>query len=120
MLYFLKSSKASCLDFSLQDGSSQICIDLIHFHDNIMFILIIILLMVFFFLLFSIVSSNYFRLLIENTIIEFIWTIIPGVILVSIAVPSLALLYSLDEFVDSTLSIKVIGHQWYWSYEYPD
>ena len=58
--------------------------------------------------------------LLERQIIECIWTIIPAIILIQIAIPSLLLLYILDESIDSLLTLKVIGHQWYWSYEYTD
>jgi cytochrome c oxidase subunit 2 len=58
--------------------------------------------------------------LLESQIIERIWTIIPAVILIQIAMPSLLLLYMLDESIDSSLTLKVLGHQWYWSYEYSD
>jgi len=58
--------------------------------------------------------------LLERQVIECIWTIIPAVILIQIAMPSLLLLYILDESVDTSLTIKVLGHQWYWSYEYRD
>lgn len=49
-----------------------------------------------------------------------IWTIIPGIILIFIALPSLRILYLLDETITPSLTIKTIGHQWYWSYEYSD
>lgn len=58
--------------------------------------------------------------LLERQMIECVWTIIPAVILIQIAIPSLILLYILDESIDSSITIKVIGHQWYWSYEYTD
>lgn len=58
--------------------------------------------------------------MLERQIIECIWTVIPAIVLVQIAIPSLLLLYMLDESIDSSLSLKVIGHQWYWSYEYSD
>ena len=58
--------------------------------------------------------------LLESQIIESIWTIIPAVILIQIALPSLLLLYMLDEAIDAALTIKVLGHQWYWRYEYTD
>ena len=58
--------------------------------------------------------------LLERQIIECVWTIIPAIILIQIAIPSLILLYILDESIDSSITIKVIGHQWYWSYEYTD
>ena len=60
------------------------------------------------------------RSLVEGQEIETIWTIIPAVILVFLALPSLRLLYLLDEVGDCGLTVKTIGHQWYWSYEYSD
>ena len=54
----------------------------------------------------------------HNAPLEIIWTIIPTVILILIAVPSFVLLYSMDEIYDPKLTIKAIGHQWYWTYEY--
>jgi len=68
-----------------------------------------------------IVWNSYISInLLERQIIECIWTIIPAVILIQIAMPSLLLLYMLDESIDSTLTLKVLGHQWYWRYEYTD
>ena len=54
------------------------------------------------------------------TLIELIWTITPAFILIAIAFPSFRLLYLLDEVISPTITIKVVGHQWYWSYEYSD
>lgn len=53
-------------------------------------------------------------------IVEWVWTFIPAALLFQIALPSLLLLYILDERSDSKLTVKTIGHQWYWSYEYGD
>lgn len=60
------------------------------------------------------------KTLLERQIIECVWTIVPAVILVQIAIPSLLLLYMLDESIDATLTLKALGHQWYWRYEYTD
>ena len=54
----------------------------------------------------------------HGTVLELVWTIVPSVILVFIAVPSFVLLYAMDEVIQPTITLKVIGHQWYWSYEY--
>ena len=54
------------------------------------------------------------------TLIELIWTITPALILILIAFPSFKLLYLMDEVNDSSMSILAEGHQWYWSYQYPD
>jgi len=56
----------------------------------------------------------------HNSLLEVLWTAIPVIILVLIAIPSLRLLYYLDRTPDAEMTIKAIGHQWYWSYEYPD
>jgi cytochrome c oxidase subunit 2 len=56
----------------------------------------------------------------HSTLLEIVWTIVPALILMFIAIPSFALLYALDEYIDPTITLKVIGHQWYWSYEYND
>lgn len=55
----------------------------------------------------------------HSTILELIWTIIPTIILIAIAIPSFILLYSLDEIVDTQCVVKIIAYQWYWKYEYP-
>ncbi|MFN4088972.1 MAG: cytochrome c oxidase subunit II [Alphaproteobacteria bacterium] len=56
----------------------------------------------------------------HNTLIEVIWTVVPVVILVAIAIPSFRLLYFLDRTDDADLTLKIIGRQWFWTYEYPD
>ena len=56
----------------------------------------------------------------HSTIIEIVWTIIPSLILIMIAIPSFALLYTIDEVISPQYTVKVIGHQWYWSYENTD
>jgi len=56
----------------------------------------------------------------HNTLIEILWTVIPIVILVGIAIPSMKLLYFADKVEDADMTLKVIGHQWYWEYQYPD
>lgn len=56
----------------------------------------------------------------HNTLLEVIWTAVPVIILLAIAIPSFRLLYFADKTVDADMTIKAIGHQWYWTYEYPD
>ena len=55
----------------------------------------------------------------HGTVLEIIWTLTPSIILMFIAIPSFSLLYTIDEVIDPKYTIKVIGHQWYWSYEIP-
>jgi cytochrome c oxidase subunit 2 len=56
----------------------------------------------------------------HNTLLEIAWTAIPVLILVVIAIPSFKLLYYADVIPEAGLTVKAVGHQWYWSYEYPD
>lgn len=60
------------------------------------------------------------KFLTHGTTLEIIWTITPAIILVLIAGPSFKLIYLMDEVIDPAVTLKVIGHQWYWSYEYSD
>jgi cytochrome c oxidase subunit 2 len=60
------------------------------------------------------------KYLTHGTVLELIWTVTPALILIAIAFPSFRLLYLLDEVISPTITIKVVGHQWYWSYEYSD
>ena len=56
----------------------------------------------------------------HNTVVEVLWTAIPIVILVVLAIPSFKLLYQQEKSENYDMTVKVIGHQWYWEYEYPD
>jgi cytochrome c oxidase subunit 2 len=56
----------------------------------------------------------------HNPVIEILWTVVPVVILVGIAIPSFKLMYYMDRVPNADMTIKVTAHQWYWSYEYPD
>jgi cytochrome c oxidase subunit II len=56
----------------------------------------------------------------HHTLVEVVWTVVPVLILVLIAIPSLRILYYSDRVEQADMTIKAIGHQWYWSYEYPD
>ena len=99
---------------------------LIELHDHLMFYLIIILFAVGWILISITKNFVYNKSLISNkyvnhgTLIELIWTVTPAFILILIAFPSFKLLYLMDEITDPSMSILVEGHQWYWSYQYPD
>ncbi|YP_002808472.1 cytochrome c oxidase subunit II (mitochondrion) [Palaemon carinicauda] len=108
----------SALNF--QDAASPLMEQLIFFHDHAMLVLILITTLVSFMLSSLFFNSLTNRFLLEHQTIETIWTILPAVILIFIALPSLRLLYLLDEVNNPNVTLKVIGHQWYWSYEYSD
>jgi cytochrome c oxidase subunit 2 len=104
----------------LQDRASPLIEQLIYFHDHTLTILIVITILVRQILVRILFNKFIHRYLLEGQIIETIWTILPAITLILIALPSLRLLYILDEINNPIISIKAIGHQWYWSYEYSD
>ena len=109
-----------------QDSASPQMEALVELHDNIMYYLVAILFSVGWVQGAIIKNFNNSKFPISNkylnhgTLIELIWTITPALILVLIAFPSFKLLYLMDEVTDPSLSVLAEGHQWYWSYEYPD
>nr|WMQ72217.1 cytochrome oxidase subunit II [Okanagana vandykei]WMQ72218.1 cytochrome oxidase subunit II [Okanagana vandykei] len=107
-------------NINLQDAMSPLMEQLIFFHDHTLIILIVITIIVGYMMMTLFLNSMIDRLLLEGQLIEFIWTLLPAMTLIFIALPSLRLLYLLDEVNNPLLTIKIIGHQWYWSYEYSD
>nr|YP_008999725.1 cytochrome c oxidase subunit II [Rhipicephalus australis]AGH19664.1 cytochrome c oxidase subunit 2 [Rhipicephalus australis] len=108
----------SQLTFS--DMNSPIMEQMVFFHDYAMMIILIITIITIYMII-NIMMNNFIsRSLMEGQEIEIIWTIIPALTLIFIAMPSLYLLYLTDETFNNQISIKVLGHQWYWSYEYSD
>jgi len=103
-----------------QDAASPLIEELIFFHDHAITILIIIISLVGYAAISLMLNKYTCRSLVEGQQIETIWTIVPAFILIFLALPSLRLLYLLDEVGDCNLTLKSIGHQWYWSYEYSD
>jgi cytochrome c oxidase subunit 2 len=108
-----------------QDPATPIMQGIIDLHHDLTFFMILIAVFVSWMIARTLVhfrqSQNPLpQKLLHGTAIEIVWTVTPSLILVLIAIPSFALLYSLDEVVDPALTLKAIGHQWYWSYEYSD
>nr|YP_010403085.1 cytochrome c oxidase subunit II [Gynaephora rossii]YP_010403098.1 cytochrome c oxidase subunit II [Gynaephora groenlandica]UQW19906.1 cytochrome c oxidase subunit 2 [Gynaephora rossii]UQW19919.1 cytochrome c oxidase subunit 2 [Gynaephora groenlandica] len=111
---------ATWSNFNLQNSASPLMEQIIFFHDHTLIILIMITILVGY-LMMSILFNKFInRFLLEGQMIELIWTILPAVTLIFIALPSLRLLYLLDELNNPLITLKSIGHQWYWSYEYSD
>nr|AWV83915.1 cytochrome oxidase subunit II [Tettigades lacertosa] len=111
---------ANWSNINLQDASSPLMEQLIFFHDHTLVILILITVVVGYMMSTLVFNNMINRLLLEGQLIELIWTLLPALTLIFIALPSLRLLYLLDEVNNPLLTLKIIGHQWYWSYEYSD
>nr|AFI54827.1 cytochrome c oxidase subunit II [Erthesina fullo] len=104
----------------IQDANSALMEQLMFFHDHTIMILSMITIMVVYIMISMIKNKFINRYLLEGQTIEFIWTTLPAITLIFIALPSLRLLYMIDEMNNPSITLKVIGHQWYWSYEYSD
>ena len=106
--------------FGLQDAFSPTIEEFIFFHDYLMLVLVFVITVVGYFMV-TLYKGSFSDLnLLEGQLLESVWTVAPAVILILIAVPSLTILYRLDSSYNSSLTLKVIGHQWYWRYEYSD
>jgi cytochrome c oxidase subunit 2 len=114
-----------------QDPATPTMEGIIDFHNNLMFFIVLIAIFTTWILgrclhfyadyeYGAASNSREVAMFTHSTPLEIIWTIVPAVVLLFIAVPSFALLYSMDEMIDPALTFKVVGHQWYWSYEYSD
>ena len=126
MPYTLLSDAPRPWGIYFQDSATPQMEGLLELHDNILFYLVIILFAVGWVLMNVIqgdinsISRFSHKSLSHGTMVELIWTITPGLILMLIAFPSFKLLYLMDEVSDPLMVILAEGHQWYWSYQYPD
>jgi len=122
-LYLLDSSSPWQVFF--QDSASPVMEGITNLHHDLMFFITFILFFVLVILFRTLYFFNYVRgrvasNVIHGTAIEIIWTVVPSFVLIVVALPSFALLYSIDEVIDPSLTIKCVGRQWYWAYEYSD
>lgn len=141
MLNFYNFLESSRWQINFQDPATPIAGRIIEIHHHVFFFLLVVLIFVIW-MLYRILNtfwavipenthtfnskelniiSDLSRLKFShNTTIEIIWTSIPSLILILIAIPSFGLLYAMDDIIDPEITVKTIGHQWYWSYEYSD
>ncbi len=129
MFFFYTTFCDASIDwqFGIQEPATPAAEGIIHFHNYLMFYMIVICILVFWILykiidLFNEDKNNFKNVqkFSHSSVLEIVWTILPAVVLLFLAIPSFALLYSLDELIDPDITLKTIGHQWYWSYEYSD
>jgi cytochrome c oxidase subunit 2 len=103
---------------SFQDRTSPTIEQLLFFHDHSIIVLILITVITMHLILSIIKGKVFHKFIMEGQEIETIWTILPAVLLIFIALPSLKTLYLIEDTKNPRITIKVNGHQWYWSYEY--
>nr|YP_009232299.1 cytochrome c oxidase subunit II [Epomophorus gambianus]AMA21286.1 cytochrome c oxidase subunit II [Epomophorus gambianus]QIP52866.1 cytochrome c oxidase subunit II [Epomophorus pusillus] len=103
-----------------QDATSPIMEELLHFHDHALMIVFLISSLVLYLISVMLTTNLTHTSTMDAQEVETIWTILPAMILIMIALPSLRILYMMDEINNPYLTVKTMGHQWYWSYEYTD
>ena len=119
------SDSARPWQMNFQDPATPIMEGIINFHNHIMFFLSMVVIFVSWMLIRCLWCFNENKNLISqkwthSTSLEIVWTLVPAIILMAIAVPSFALLFSMDEIIDPAITLKVLGNQWFWKYEYSD
>lgn len=109
----------------IQDPASPALQGMIKFHHFLMYFVIMIAVAVCWMLArayihFNEKANSIPQIFTHSSWLEIVWTILPAILLLCIAVPSFSLLYSLDAGPEPKVTIKIVGHQWYWTYEYSD
>lgn len=105
---------------NLQDAASPAILQLTYFHNHAMLVLTLVISCVGY-IIFAVISNPYTsQITLDAQKLEIIWTFLPTLILCVLAFPSLQLLYVMEESCAPRVTLKAIGHQWYWRYEYAD
>lgn len=102
-----------------QDSSSIFIRELIKFHDHAIIIIIGVIVLISYIIFFVLLNKNYYKFLSEGTLIEIIWSIVPTFLLVVLVIPSMKVLYLIEDENSPLYRFKIIAHQWYWTYVVP-
>ena len=115
LVSFLDASSRWQLLF--QDPATPVMEGIIEFHHDVMFLLVFIVFFVLYMLSAAVVQftnpASARDTFSHNTLLEVVWTVLPSLVLLVVAFPSFALLYSIDELVNPAATLKSVGHQWY-------
>lgn len=104
--------------YSLQDALRVTIEQIVYFHDYLIIVILIIICVVGYFLIFVLFLKSYSSRIVADHLVERVWTILPIIVLIFLVYPSIYLLYLIDERrVEFLCTLKVIAHQWYWSYK---
>ena len=125
MLQFFFSDAPLFWQTYFHDPASTTMEGILIFNKHLIFLLIVIVLFVGWFIFFTLHYFIEFKNKFQNSFVhskelEMVWTSIPALILLLLATPSFTLLYAMDEISEPELTLKILGHQWFWSYEISD
>lgn len=105
---------------SFQDRNSPVIEHLLFFHDHTIVVVGIITIIVLYTVFKTFTAKHFERFTTENTPIEVLWTNAPAIFVAFIGLPSIKILYLIEETINPLVTVKATGHQWYWSYDFPD
>lgn len=88
-------------------------------HDHVMTIMFRVIILITYVIYYLLVNTKYYKLFSEGTFIETIWSLVPAFLLVVLVLPSMRVLYIVEDVKSPVVSFKIVGHQWYWSYVVP-
>nr|YP_009232538.1 cytochrome c oxidase subunit II [Zebrias crossolepis]AID59814.1 cytochrome c oxidase subunit II [Zebrias crossolepis]AMA34326.1 cytochrome c oxidase subunit II [Zebrias crossolepis] len=106
--------------YGFQDAASPLMEELLLFHDHMLIVVFSISTLILYVIIAMVTAKFTDKRILDSQVIEIIWTILPAITLISVALPSLRILYLMDELNTPHLTIKTVAHQWFWSYEYTD
>ena len=125
MIFLTKCDSPEFWQTTLQEPASITMEGILIFNKHLLFLLTVIILVVAWIVAYTLYyffefNNKYESKFVHSTELEIVWTTIPAVILLILAVPSFSLLYAMDEIAEPEITLKVLGHQWFWSYEISD
>lgn len=109
----------SWLSLGFQDSSSPGMGELSILHDYVITIMLRVIILISYIMCYLIFNSKYYKFLSEGTFIETVWSMVPAFLLVILVLPSIKVLYMVEDVKAPSLTFKIIAHQWYWSYVVP-
>ena len=107
------------LALGFQDRSSPRIGELSCLHDHVMTIIFRVIILITYIMVYLLVNTKYYKFLSEGTFIETIWSIVPAFLLIILVLPSIKVLYMIEDVKSPVLTFKIVAHQWYWSYVVP-
>ena len=125
MMFFLKCDSPMYWQTYLQEPASISMEGILLFNKHLLFLLFVIVMFVGWLIFYTLYYYNEYNnkfhaKFVHSNELEIIWTSVPALILLLLATPSFTLLYAMDEISEPELSLKILGHQWFWSYEISD
>lgn len=105
--------------FTFQDRSSPFMRHLSFLHDHVIMIMLFVVVFIFYIIVYLVFCGIFYKYFCESTLVEAVWSVVPAFFLIVLVLPSIQILYFIEDVKSPSFTFKVIGHQWYWSYRVP-